>query len=175
MVVTVTSGARADLAGGAGLHRARRRRQAGRYLLAALAALAAATVALAGCSSSSGTGGTSGSSGGSSGTAGTGSHAKVSLAFQLDNGPGTPVIKHWTLNCEPSGGSQANAAAACTALLRLKDPFAPPAAGVACPMFLLSNRKIVVTGTWFGVRVHRTVADGGCDVALFGKLNRLFG
>ena len=159
MVVTATSTARADLARRAGKHRIRRR-QASRYLLAALAA-----VALAGCSPSSGTGG----------TAGTGDHAKVSLAFQLNNGPGTPVMKHWTLNCEPSGGSQANASVACTALLRLKDPFAPPATGVACPMFLLSNEKIVVTGTWFGVRVHRTVEDGGCDVALFSKLDKLFG
>jgi len=42
-------------------------------------------------------------------------------------------------------------------------------------MLLLSNRKIVVTGTWFGVRVHRIVVDGGCDIALFSKLDKLFG
>jgi len=159
MVVTQTSPSSADLPGRAGARLARRPRLARRYLLAGLAA---AAVLLAGCSAAANGGGNGGP-------------AKVSLTFQLNHGAGTPVVKHWTLNCEPSGGGQANADAACTALLKLKHPFAPLPAGVACPMLLLSNRKIVVTGTWFGVRVHRIVVDGGCDIALFSKLDKLFG
>jgi hypothetical protein len=132
-----------------------------RYLLAGLAA---ATVALAGCSSPAS----------GRGSAGVGGHANVSLRFQENTGPGTPVLKHWTLSCQPSGGSQANAATACTALLKMKNPFAPLPSAVACPMILLSSKKILVTGTWFRARVHRVVVDGGCDVALFSKLDKLF-
>jgi hypothetical protein len=40
-------------------------------------------------------------------------------------------------------------------------------------MLLRSNKKIVVTGTWFGITVHRIVVDGGCDVALFDSLNKI--
>jgi len=162
MVVKVTSRSRAHLPTCAGVHRGHRSWRASPYLLAALAA---AAMTLAGCSSATSAGG----------NPGTGRHAKVSLTFQVNSGRGTPVLKHWTLTCEPSGGSQANAASACAALLKLKNPFAPLPSAVACPMILLSNKKIVVTGTWFGTRVHRVVVDGGCDMALFSKLNKLFG
>jgi len=40
-------------------------------------------------------------------------------------------------------------------------------------MIIFSNKKIVVTGTWFGVRVHRIVIDGGCDIALFKRLDSI--
>ena len=159
MVVTATSRTGAELPCRARIHRTRRSRRARRYLAAGLAAVA---VAVAGCSSAGGQGGG-------------GSPAKVALTFQVNHGPGTPVVKHWTLNCEPSGGSQANADVACAVLLKLKHPFAPPPQGVACPMILFSNKKIVVTGTWFGVRVHRIVIDGGCDMTLFRTLDKIFG
>jgi len=58
-------------------------------------------------------------------------------------------------------------------LLKLKSPFAPIAKEKNCPMLLLSNKKILVTGTWFGVKVHRLVVDGGCDIALFDSLNKI--
>ena len=40
-------------------------------------------------------------------------------------------------------------------------------------MLLRSNKKILVTGTWFGITVHRLVVDGGCDTALFDSLNKI--
>ena len=159
MVVKVATRSRPYLPARAGTGRDHR---CGRVMRHLLVGLAAVVVALAGCSSPT--------SGG-----GTGSHAKVSLTFKVNTGRGTPVLKHWTLHCQPTGGSQASAATACNALLKLKNPFAPPSAAVACPMILLSNKKIVVTGTWFGTRVHRVVVDGGCDMALFSKLNKIFG
>ena len=130
-----------------------------RYLLAGLAA---AAFALAGCSSPTS-------------PEGQATHAKVVLFFKVNNGPGTPVTSSWTLNCNPAAGTRPGAAAACTALLKLQNPFAPLPSGVACPMILLSNKQIVVTGRWFGTRVHRVVVDGGCDMALFSKLSKLFG
>ncbi len=128
-----------------------------------LAGLAAAAVALApaACSSSAGQGGTAPT-------------AKVALTFKVNHGPGTPVVRHWTLSCEPAGGTRPNAATACSALLKLKNPFAPRSKAIACPMILRSDRKIIVTGTWFGTKVHRLVMDGGCDLALFSKLGKIF-
>ena len=127
-----------------------------------LAGLAAAALALAGCSSPTS-------------PQGQAAHAKVVLIFKVNHGAGTPVTSSWTLNCDPAAGTRSVAAAACTALLKLKHPFAPLPSGVACPMILLSNKKIVVTGRWFGTRVHRVVVDGGCDMTLFSKLSKLFG
>jgi hypothetical protein len=101
-----------------------------------------------------------------------GGPAKVALKFQVkgDAAHGKPK----TLTCDPAGGSQPASAAACTALLKLKkNPFAPIANGTNCPMLLRSNKKILVTGTWFGVTVHRLVVDGGCDIALFDSLNKI--
>ena len=138
------------------------RSRARRFLLAAVAAgaVAASTGALAGGSAASGPGG--------------GTQAKGALTFTLSDGPGTPVIRHWKLTCEPTGGTRPGAAAACAALIKLGKPFAPRPTGIACPMILRSNRRILVTGTWFGTKVHRVVVDGECDVDLFGKLDRIF-
>jgi hypothetical protein len=129
----------------------------GRYLLSAIIVGA---LAVASCSS------------------GTGSHAhggsaKVTLKFRVE-GDAAAHGKPKTLTCDPAGGSQPVAAAACAALLKLKkNPFAPIASQMNCPMLLRSNKKILVTGTWFGVTVHRLVVDGGCDMALFDSLNKI--
>jgi hypothetical protein len=127
----------------------------GRYLLAVAVA---AGVAVAGCSSATGPGV---------------AHAKVSLKLQMRDDAGSRG-KTLALTCDPAGDQPA-AASACSVLLRLKrkNPFAPIAGGQNCPLLLLSNRKILVTGTWFGVKVHRLVVDGGCDMALFDSLRRV--
>ncbi len=129
-----------------------------RYLLAGIVVGA---LAVAGCSSGTGTnvhgGGT----------------AKVALRFQVQGDAGRHGQAK-TLTCDPAGGSQPVAASACSVLLKLKkNPFAPIAREMNCPMLLRSNRKILVTGTWFGVTVHRLVVDGGCDIALFDSLNKI--
>lgn len=132
-----------------------------RLALTVLAVLAAAAIAVTGCSSS-----------GSGGTNAGAKPAKVSLAFRVTHGSG-PAFRHWTLRCEPSGGTHQDAAATCAALLKLKNPFAPPKP-MNCPMILRSDRRIVVTGVWFGQKVHRVVLDGGCDMGLFSKLGQIF-
>lgn len=126
-----------------------------------LAAIAAGAVAVAGCSA-----------GAHGGPGGTGAPAKVAVKFRFTGGPENPT-KLWTLNCEPAGGTHPDPAAACSALLKLKNPFAARSKQIACPMILRSNRKIVVTGTWFGVPVHRVVIDGGCDLELFSALDKI--
>ena len=133
--------------------------RAGRYLIAGIIASA---LAVAGCGASTG-----------SDTHGGTPPAKVTLKFQMKGESGT-AGKPDTLTCDPTGGSQTGAAAACSTLLKLKkNPFAPIPRDVNCPMLLRSNRKILVTGTWFGTTVHRVVVDGGCDIDLFDSLNKI--
>ena len=124
-----------------------------------LACIVAVALALAGCSAGTGPH----SNGGGS--------ARVALRFQV-KGDATGHGKPKTLTCDPAGGSR-RAATACSVLLKLKNPFAPIAKETNCPMLLRSNKKILVTGTWFGVAVHRLVVDGGCDIALFDSLNKI--
>lgn len=106
-----------------------------------------------------------------SGQGGSSAAAKVMLKFDLTGGPDEP--KHWTLNCEPTGGTHPDPAATCAALLKLKSPFAPTSKQMACPMIMRSDRKILVTGIWLGHSVHRVVLDGSCDLDLFGKLAKI--
>jgi hypothetical protein len=131
----------------------------GRHLLAGIVVGA---LALAGCSASPAPNTHHGGGGGS---------AKVALKFQVEGDAGGGKPK--TLTCDPAGGTQPAAAAACSVLLRLKNPFAPIAKEMNCPMLLRSNTKILVTGTWFGDPVHRLVVDGGCDMALFDSLKHI--
>jgi hypothetical protein len=129
-----------------------------RYLMAAVIAGA---LAVAGCSAGSGPS-----------THG-GSQAKVTLTFKLTGAPASHA-KPEKLTCDPVGGNQPGAASECTKLLKSKkNPFAPIAKGINCPMLLRSNKKILVTGTWFGITVHRVVVDGGCDTALFDSLHKI--
>src|SRR5262245_36480171 len=133
-------------------------RIARRYLLVSAIACA---LAVTGCSA------------GSEPNAHGGTPAKVTLKFEVKGETGNQG-KPKRLTCDPAGGNQPGAASACLVLLKLKkNPFAPIAPGQNCPMLLRSNRKIVVSGTWFGVTVHRIVVDGGCDGALFDSLNKI--
>jgi len=129
---------------------------------------------LAGC-------GTAASPGqGSAGTGSAGSpvapRSRVELTFTLANVPGQ-APRSWTLRCEPPGGSRpARAAAECAALLRMKhqkNPFAPLPKRQNCPMIMVSDKTITVTGSWFGERVHRVIMDGTCDLGLFNSVNKI--
>jgi len=134
------------------------RRKDARYLITAVIAGA---LAVAGCSAGS-----------SQSTHSSEQPAKVELTFQMKGESGN-TGKPERLTCDPAG-AQAGATSQCSALMKLKkDPFAPIDKGVACPMLLRSNRKILVTGTWFGVTVHRLVVDGGCDTNLFDSLDKI--
>jgi len=99
---------------------------------------------------------------------------RVSLTFRLANFPANHPA-HWTLRCDPPGGSHPDPAAVCAPLLRMKNPFAPLPKRTVCPMIMVSSRAILVTGTWFGSPVHRSIIDGGCDLGLFEKLTALLG
>jgi Subtilisin inhibitor-like len=104
---------------------------------------------------------------------GTGAAAKPKVSLRVtEMSTAGKATKHWTLSCDPTGGAHANAAA-CKALLGIKDPFAKPAAGTMCPMILANQPSYVITGTWHGQHVSKTVLDGACDGALWNKLHKL--
>jgi hypothetical protein len=81
---------------------------------------------------------------------------------------------HWTLRCDPPGGNDPDAASACATLMRMKDPFTRVSfRHVNCPMIMVSDKQYVVTGTWYGSKVHRAIVDGGCDLRLFGTMSKI--
>lgn len=135
--------------------------------LAGTAAIIAGAALLAACGSTAAPGG-----GAASAPASAAAPPKVSLNITVANGPGKPIT-HWTLQCDPVGGTHPNPAAACAALLAVKQPFAVTKTGVACPMILASARRATFTGTYFGAPVNRTIIDGGCDLAHWSQLGQV--
>ncbi len=136
-------------------------------LLAALCLLLTAA-----CGSSAAPGTSASSSPGATHSA-QASAAKVSLSVTFTGQPGTPA-KHWTLRCDPAGGTHPDPAAACGELLKIKDLFASPPMHVNCPMILATGHEVIINGTWFGKKVHRTFTEGGCDLTHWTELNQIF-
>jgi hypothetical protein len=97
---------------------------------------------------------------------------KVSLDIKITGG--TAKAEHWTLRCEPTGGSHPDAAAACRVLLGAKDPFAPVSRGLMCPMILASTRVARVTGTYFGQQINTTFVRSGCDPVRWARIGQIF-
>ena len=123
--------------------------------------------------SSTGTSSTGTSSTGT-GSAGTTSAAKISLDVSFAGSASTPA-RHYTLRCEPAGGTVRDAAVACATLLKGASLFGPPARQhVMCPMMLASAGRATVTGSYLGKPVHESIADGGCDLARWTKLKQVF-
>jgi Subtilisin inhibitor-like len=139
-------------------------RTGARYLLTPLIA-AACAAAVTAC----------GSTPAASGAAAPGSAAaaKVSLDITVSTTPGAPS-KHWTLRCDPAGGSHPNPAAACAVLLKAKAPFAPPPKDVMCPMIRVGTKTAIVKGTYFGRHVDTTFMPGGCGLAQWEQIGTIF-
>jgi hypothetical protein len=136
-----------------------RARGSARYLLIAAFCLAAATA----CGSAAAPGASSPGS----------TAPKVSLDITVSGGNGAPT-KHWTLKCDPVGGSHPDAAAACATLLKAKAPFAPAPKGIACPMIMVGAKTAVVKGTYFGQHIDTTFTEGGCNIARWAKIGQIF-
>jgi len=133
-------------------------RTGARYLLTPLIAAACASAVTA-C--------------GSTPAASSAAAAKVSLDITVTTAPGAPS-KHWTLRCDPAGGSHPDPAAACAVLLKAKAPFAAPAKGIMCPMIRVGTKTAVVKGTYFGRHVDTTFMPGGCGLPLWHEIGAIF-
>jgi hypothetical protein len=141
---------------------------------AACALLAAACGSTAAPGTGSGTA-TSTTGPGTAGTssAGTTSSAKVSLDVSFLASP-TTAARHYTLTCEPAGGTAPDPATACTRLLKGTSVFAPQPAHIMCPMIIANAGRIIVSGTYLGQKVHETIVDGGCQLSRYAKLKQVF-
>jgi Subtilisin inhibitor-like len=124
----------------------------------------AGLAAVAACGSVAATG-----SGSSSGSA---PAPKGSLNITIQGAPGT-APRHYTLRCDPAGGTHPHAAATCAALLAIKNPFGKPKPHQMCPMIMASSKRMIISGDWYGQKIHKTIQDGGCNLALFTKLNQV--
>jgi len=142
------------------------------FLRCCLAAAACAAVVTACGSASSGpSAGTSSPSGSPAGAA-----PKVSLSITVSSAPGSPA-KHWTLTCDPVGGTHPDPAAACASLLRIRGPFVPQSQpkGLECPMILASSKVARIQGTYFGQPVNTTLRDGGCQLSRWAEFGQIIG
>jgi hypothetical protein len=135
----------------------------------AAAGAAIAGLALTACGSVAAPSGSGGSGAAASSPA---AAPRASLTITVLNGP-DKKISHWTLQCDPAGGTHPDAAQACAALLAVKNPFAPIRTGQECPMILASSRRVTFVGTWYGTKVDRTIIDGGCDLANWSRLGQV--
>jgi hypothetical protein len=99
--------------------------------------------------------------------------AKVSLDITVSTVPGAPS-KHWTLRCDPPGGSHPDPAAACAVLLKAKAPFAALSKGISCPMIRVGTKTAIVKGTYFGQHVDTTFMPGGCGQSRWQEIGAIF-
>jgi len=109
----------------------------------------------------------------STGTGATTSAAKVSLTIEKTGGSGS-APQHWTLRCEPAGGSFPDPATACAQLTKLRTIFSPAPRHVMCPMIMADARSYIVSGTFLGQKVHQSIVDGGCQLSRWSQLNKIF-
>jgi hypothetical protein len=108
-----------------------------------------------------------------SGSASTASAAKVSLDVTFAASASSPAT-HYTLRCEPAGGTTPDPAAACSRLLAGASLFGSRPRHVMCPMIMASAGRARVTGTYLGKTVRETIVDGGCDLARWAELKAVF-
>jgi hypothetical protein len=136
----------------------------------AIGACALLTAACGGAAApSSGSGGTH-----SSASSGTTSAAKISLNVSFSGSAGI-APEHYTLRCEPAGGTVSDPATACAELMKHGTSlFGPMPVQMACPMVVAGARRVTVTGTYLGRPVHELVVDGGCDLSRWAEFGKIF-
>jgi hypothetical protein len=109
----------------------------------------------------------------SSGAASAPAPPKVSLDITVSTTPSAPS-KHWTLKCDPAGGTHPDPAAACAVLLKAKDLFKPLPKGIMCPMIRVGTKTAVIEGTYFGKHVDTRLSPGGCDLPRWNEVGQIF-
>jgi Subtilisin inhibitor-like len=144
-----------------------RARTGARYLL--IAAMCAITATACG-TVRAGSGSAAGSGSGASHSA---SAPKVSLDITVVKKHGAKP-QHWTLQCDPPGGTHPDPAGACKVLLAAKSPFAPLRKHIECPMIRVGSSVATIKGVWFGKKVDAVMTDGGCSLARWTRIGQVF-
>jgi hypothetical protein len=138
-----------------------------------LAAAVVVVTAVAACGSAH----TSGGSAAAPGSTHAAPSAKpaVSLVITLTARPGSKPVT-WTLQCNPTGGTHPDAAAACSALAKAKNPFAPAPKGMMCPMIVSRPATAKVVGTWHDININAVFSQSnGCQTSRWNKIGPVFG
>jgi Subtilisin inhibitor-like len=107
------------------------------------------------------------------GTAASAHAPKVSLAIQVIGKSGAKP-EHWTLQCEPAGGTHPDPQAACNVLLHANSPFAAVPDHVMCPMIVAGTKTATVKGDWFGKHIDTTFNRSGCGLLRWKKIGQIF-
>jgi Subtilisin inhibitor-like len=100
--------------------------------------------------------------------------AKISVIVEVTSRPGAKV-ERWTLQCEPTGGTLPDPAAACHELLTATRPFAPMPRGIMCPMVVTGEQTATIRGSWLGVPVDATFSQlSDCGAMRWRELGQVF-
>jgi len=108
---------------------------------------------------------------------GAASPARPPVSLTIKVRPSTHVTAQlWTLSCGPAGGTLPHPAAACAALARVSDPFAPVSRGMMCAMIYSGPQTAIIEGTWHGKRVDATFSRvDSCQTARWSRIAPVFG
>jgi hypothetical protein len=138
------------------------------------AAVAAATAALL-LTSACGSQSASGSGSPSSLRPSSSPKPSSSLTIHVRTSP-KAAAHAWTLTCGPAGGSLPAASAACAALTRAKEPFAPVKHGMMCSMIYSGPQTATIDGTWEGTPIHATFSRvNSCETQRWAMIAPVFG
>lgn len=99
------------------------------------------------------------------------SNATLQVVEKLPGGQ----TRHWSLRCDPGGGTMPDAATACRLLTTDVTILHPSrATHIMCPMIIAKARTFTITGTWHGTKLHEIVTDGGCDLRRWSMMAQIF-
>ena len=92
----------------------------------------------------------------------------------VDSMPGGQA-RHWSLRCDPAGGTMPDATTACRLLATDATILHPiRATHIMFPMILANARTFTITGNWHGTKLHEVLTDGGCDLRRFSQMAQIF-
>ncbi len=96
---------------------------------------------------------------------------KINVTYVAQDGAST---KHWTLQCNPTGGTHKGAKKACVALLKVKDPFKSSDPNRICTEQYGGPETANVQGIWNGKKIRANFSKiNGCEIARWQKVQAL--
>ncbi len=96
---------------------------------------------------------------------------KINVTYVAQDGAST---KHWTLLCNPTGGTHKSAKKACVVLLKVKDPFKPSDPDLMCTQQYGGPESARVQGIWSGKKIRADFSKiNGCEIDRWQKVQAL--